>query len=88
MNRKNRLKMNIKKQSNTSKEDLYNLHLDVIEIFFKNMQSILYTKVPLKAKQKMLYTARSEAEYLVGILACLTENFEEKSSNKNSPISP
>jgi len=58
-------------------EQVIKTNKEIVEQYFKDMRSILYTRLPLKAQLKMLYAAKHSAEYFLrinnGILQELTK---------------
>ena len=63
-----------------SVEQIIKTNEEIVEQFFKDMRSILYTQRPLKVRLKMLYAAKHSAEYFMrlnnGILQELTKNIK------------
>ncbi|MAG60269.1 hypothetical protein CL619_00635 [archaeon] len=49
------------------KEQIAKVNEEILENFFKDMRSILYTQRPLKVRMKMLYAARYSATYFMSI---------------------
>ena len=49
------------------KKHIMSINEEILEEFFKDMRSILYTKRPLKTQLKMLYAARNKASYMMSI---------------------
>jgi hypothetical protein len=62
----------------TSIEQIRKTNEEILEQYFKDLRSILYTRLSLKAQLKMLYAAKHSAEYFMrinnGILQELTKS--------------
>ena len=61
------------------KKQIMDFYDGVLEEYFKDMRSILYTKRPLKVQLKMLYAARNKAEYYIRLNhGVLNEHLQNK----------